>query len=85
VSARHQVNGWTEFSTFEGRSGRRNGLSSFGAGRSRSAASPRASRPKGWDLVLTCSPTPSFHPPGIAPAFLLSDIVGAIRFPATGW
>src|SRR5262249_5863061 len=34
VSARHQVNGRIETSPVEGRYGRRNGLSSFGAGRS---------------------------------------------------
>lgn len=44
---------------FQGRSGRRNGFSSFGAGILNYPQFPRAKSP-GRNLVLTCSPTPSF-------------------------
>jgi hypothetical protein len=85
VSARHQVNGRIETSSIlEDRCGRRNGLSSFGAERSSFRGFTQGFRAAGRDLVLTCSPTPSFQLPGIAPAFLCPDIVGAYRFPATG-
>jgi hypothetical protein len=39
----------------------KNRFSSFGADRLKSAVSPGTASPR-WDLVLTCSPTPSFPP-----------------------
>jgi hypothetical protein len=63
VSARHQVKRLDRISarvrSFENRSGRRNEFSSFGADPSK-VRNFTSALVRQWDLVLTCSPTPSF-------------------------